>query len=221
MESKKELEKITFRIGSFLNVARANFILYCLIAKNVDQLKNIKGLGCLGNIQNNAKIIFSLEIHKAYALPQESKKEVASFGYVVSMLKKNNQLNINIDKKHETTLIEYCNKFITYDKSTDIVNNVIKSYTILKKKKMCDLEKLKKVRHEFIAHSTLEQIDLKGPKLIPIKELISDGIQFAQILYLMLWGGTLDVLSENEYLEQGKSFLQALGLKNINYFDNW
>ncbi len=218
--SKEELEKIIIRVALILNVARANYILYALIAKNVDQLRHIKGVQYLGNIQDNAKNICSLEIHKAYAPPQESKKEVASFGYVVAMLSQyQHDLNIQIHKKHKPDLIKFCQKYESYDEKNDIVNGIVKSYKILNKKKKSDLKKLKKVRHEFIAHSTLEQNDLKGPMLVSMKELISDGLEFAQMLYLVVGSGALNVVSEKEYLEQGKAFLKAFGLVEVEYFE--
>jgi hypothetical protein len=217
MKIQKQLQTITYRIATSLDIARANYVLYALISSNVDDLLKINGSAYLGIIQKGCKNIFSLEIHKAYTLPQESKKPVASLGYIVSELAKQKMsLNIQVDEKYNETIIEYCNNFITYDKNADYVDNIIKSYKILKKQKKCDLEKFEKVRNEFIAHSTLEQTDLKGPQLSSIRKLISDGLEFAQILYLILWNGRLEIIPEDEYLKQGVFFLSSLGLKKVS-----
>jgi len=62
----------------------------------------------------------------------------------------------------------------------------------------------------------LEQTDLKGPQLISIRKLISDGLEFAQILCLILRNGRLEIISEDKYIREGLSFLSALGLKDIS-----
>jgi len=217
MKAQKELQTIIYRIATSLDIARANYFLYCLIANNVDNLLKINGIEYLGNIQDNSKNRFSLEIHKAYTLPQESKKPVASFGYVVSGLaKQKDSLKIQVDKKYKEKIVEYCNNYVAYDENADFIDNIVKSYKILRKQKKCDLEKLEKVRHEFIAHSKLKQTDLKGPQLRPIRKLISDGLEFARILHLMLWNGRLKIISEDRYVKEGLSFLSALGLKDIS-----
>jgi len=217
MKVQKELQTITYRIAFSLDVAMANYVLYSLIVSNVGDLLNIGGIEYMGTIQNNCKNTFSLEIHKAYTLPHESKKPVASFGYVVSSIaKQKDNLKIQVDEKYKERITEYCNNYITYDEDADFIDNIVKSYKILKKQKKCDLGKFEKVRNEFIAHSKLEQTDLKGPQLSSIRKLISDGLDFAQILYLILWNGRLEIISEDKYIKQGLSFLSALGLENIS-----
>jgi len=71
MKVQKELQTIIYRIAASLDVARANYFLYCLIANNIDNLLKIipkigfllkftKHILCLKKAKNQSQVLVML-----------------------------------------------------------------------------------------------------------------------------------------------------------------